>query len=751
MINRRVAALLVFIAAPLAACVSGTSGSGDSNPNAGFQARFVPLGGVMPFPNDLYFNGSTTGTLNIPGSATVPQNAPLLALNHLDGFGTESDIDIYFTAPVDKTTLTPANVIVLQVSSDASTKAVTGFVKPLVPGTDYSIALSAGIDSNNQIVTIKPLKPLAPSTVNPTTHVATPSTYLVIVTNGVKDSSGDAVTASSDYSTILAADLPALTKTGVDPTKIAMATTDPLFPVAEFSLGQIAVAAGAGVTPTNIAVTFSFSTAYLNISLGQLAATVAPTTQPTGTGIFTTGKTVCDILVASGQLPNATACALVPGSTDADVYAGDVALPYYLAVPTATNPTAALTDFWKNAKGGDTAISATDATSFLPKATVPQNVIPILVAIPNAGSVCGGTPPGGSWPVAIFQHGITRNREDMLAMASGLAAQACIAVIAIDLPLHGVTDTTDPFYKNQLFKGTAVAAALTAPVSERTFDMDLENNTTLAAGPDGKIDSSGAWFINLTSTITSRDNLREGAADLLNLVATLPNLHAVGAATTSFDSSEVFYVGHSLGGIVGTTFLGADTESGAPKIVAAVLANPGGHIAELLRNSAEFEPIIDGQLAANGLVKGSQAYYDFYSEAQAAVEDGDPANYAAFAVAGHPIHMLEVVGGLNGAADTCNLPDQVVPNTSTDLLASIMGLVQIDSSSAGNKFIVRFLAGDHGSFLSPAVPASCTNNTTNQGIYGAVTVEMQTEMGTFLGSGGTGVTINNTPPIIKAP
>ena len=753
MINRRVAALLVFIAAPLAACVSGTSGTGDPNPNAGFQARFAPLGGIMPFPNDLYFNGSTTGTLNIPGSATVPQNAPLLALNHLDGFGTESDINIYFTAPVDKTTLTPTNVIVLQVSSDPATKAVTGAsTPPLVPGKDYSIALSAGIDSNNQIVTIKPLKPLAPSTVNPSTHVATPSTYLVIVTDGVKDMSGATVSASSDYSTILAADLPALTKTGADPTKIAMAKTDPLFPVAEFSLGQIAVAAGAGVDPTKIAVTFSFSTAYLNISLAQLAATVAPTAQPTtGTGIFFTNKTVCDILVASGQLPNTAACVLVPGSGDADVYAGDLALPYYLAVPSATNPTAALTDFWKNAKGGDTAISATDATSFLPKATVAQNIIPILVTIPNAGSVCGGTMPGGGWPVVVFQHGITRNREDMLAMASGLAAQACIAVVAIDLPLHGVTNKTDPFYKNQLFKGTPAAAALTLPVSERTFDMDLENNTTLAAGPDGNIDSSGAWFINLTNTITSRDNLREGAADLINLVATLPTLHTVGASTGSFDGSAVFYVGHSLGGIVGTTFLGADTASGAPKIVAATLANPGGHIAELLRNSAEFEPIIDGQLAANGLVKGSQAYYDFYSEAQAVVEDGDPANYAALAVAGHPIHMLEVVGGLNGAADTCNLPDQVVPNISTDLLASIMGLVQVDSSSAGSKFIVRFLAGDHGSILSPSVPANCTNNTTNQGIYGAVTVEMQTEMVSFLASGGTALPVNNSPPIIKAP
>ena len=53
-----------------------------------------------------------------------------------------------------------------------------------------------------------------------------------------------------------------------------------------------------------------------------------------------------------------------------------------------------------------------------------------------------------------------------------------------------------------------------------------ETNTTLPPA-DGNIDASGAQFINLTSTITSRDNLREGAADLINLVATLPNLAAI--------------------------------------------------------------------------------------------------------------------------------------------------------------------------------------------------------------------------------
>ena len=697
MINRRVAALLVLVA-PLAACVSGSESTTPSpNPNAAFTARFAPLDGIMPFPNDLYFNGSKTGTLNIPGSALVPQNAPLLELNHLDGFGTQSDISIYFTQPVDATTLA-TGVVVLQVTSDATTKAVTGVTKPLIPGTDYSIGLSPGLDSGGEIVTIKPLHPLVASTVTGGT-TPKPATYLVIVTTGVKSSAGTAVAPSSDYSTVVAADVPALSPTP-NPLKINMAATDPLFPVAEFTLGQLAVAAAAGVTPDKVAVTFSFSTAYLGVTLGDISATA---TASTGA-------------VAATGLNTHNLEAALPGI--ADVYAGVVTIPYYLSVPSAGNPTAALTGYWHGSvHGGDTSV-----LDPLPKATSNQT-IPVLVTVPNANAGCGATPAGG-WPVVIFQHGITQNRTNVIAVADALA-QACFAAVAIDLPLHGITDTstdvaTNPFYQNQLFKGTPAAALMTG---ERTFNMDLENNTTLAAGSDGQVDSSGAWFINLTSTVTSRDNLREAAADLISLTRTI---QAGGIAGAPLNGAHIAFVGHSLGAIVGSTYLAVD-----PTAIAGVLGMPGGHIAELLRNSAEFGPIIDGQLAANGLVKGSQSYYDFYSEAQAMVEDGDPANYFTFTVAQHPVHIIEVVG--DGTAS--NPPDQVVPNIATDALigqtniTTPVSALGLNAIAAGAPTLAQFTAGDHGSLLDPTPPT-----TAQAAVYLAVTTEMQKEMANLVGS-----------------
>ena len=736
MIIRRIAVLLALFV-PLASCVTGTN---TSTPGV-FQAKFAPLFDILPFPNDIYFNHSdgsanTTGTLSILpiGSSTTGPNAPLAALDHLDGFGTQSDIDIYFNQSVDVTTVA-ANVVVLKVASDPLTKAVNplGTVTPLVPGTDYSIGLSAANDDGGQTVVIKPLKPLAASTVVGVTP--TPATYLVIVKGGLKDTNGDAVTASSDFATVIAADTPNGTlATSVGQIQLPAGANPALLPVAQFTLPQLLVAAGAGVTPNNVALTFSFSTAYLGLTLAELSAGATATTQPAGVGIVDTGNTVCAVLVASGQLPSAAACAAVPGSTATEVFAGTVAIPYYLKVPTMGNPTAALTDYWQTAAGGDTTV-----LNPLPAQTVPQNVIPILVALPKSGGPCTNGP---SWPTVIFQHGITRNREDMLGIASTLvmggAPSFCTAVVAIDLPLHGVTNKSDPFY---------------VPGHERTFDMDLENNTTLAAGPDGNIDTSGAWFINLTSTITSRDNLREGAADLINLTATLPNLTA---GTNTFNSAAVFFVGHSLGGIVGTDFLGADTAGhalGGPlRIKGAVLANPGGHISELLRNSPAFGPVIDGQLAVNGLAKGTLGYYAFYNEAQAAAEDGDPGNYAALASGGHLVHMLEVVGGL----DTGSPPDQVVPNSATDVLIGQMGITTTVSTvgphaiAVGAPTLAQFTSGDHGSVLSPAAPSGAASADVTA--YAAVTTEMQTEIIKLFGSiaAGTPATIVTSNTYLSA-
>ncbi|MGB9429503.1 MAG: alpha/beta fold hydrolase [Gammaproteobacteria bacterium] len=707
--NRRALVLLSALALILTACVHGNNATNSQNAGqaSAFQVRYAPLSGVGPFPNDLYFNGSTTGTVNIPFASTTaaasPANAATAAINHLDGFGTQSVINAYFTESLDPTSLNADDVFVFKVTANPQNKAIdpTKGATPLVPGadcsaasTDYTVGVSAATDSGGTVMNITPCKPLAGG-----------STYLVVLTNGIKDANGDAAAPSSDYALIQAADLPVLSGGQMGTTGNAQ-----LDQVALFTLPQLAVAAGAKINPQSIVLTFSFSTQYIGATLGTLAATAQPTAQPQGAGIIDTTLTVAQALQAGGQTPPAVAQL-------AELYAGDVALPYYLPVPTAANPTAPLTGFWHTANGDDTTV-----LSPLPAATVAQNVIPILVSIPNATSGC--TQPAGGWKTVIFQHGITRNREDMLAIAGSFASQ-CFAVVAIDIPLHGITNTADPLYQ----KG-----------HERTFD--LPEFPPFFPTASSTIAPSGTYFFNLSSLLTLRDDFREAAADLINLTATVPTLVAVNSPTNptvfnKFDGSELFFVGHSLGGIVGITFLGVDGR----KIVAATLANPGGDISQLVLNSQSFLPQINAGLQAQGVLPGTQFYDDYFRNAQTVIDDGDPANYAAAATVNDPIHMIEVVGGF----DACSLPDTVVPNSATQLLTNLMGLTLISNPgpnpvAAHAGVLVQFTSGDHGSILNPAPPSACPQDAP---VFGAVTQEMQSEAVSLAATNGAAVIISS--------
>ena len=334
------------------------------------------------------------------------------------------------------------------------------------------------------------------------------------------------------------------------------------------------------------------------------------------------------------------------------------------------------------------------------------------MTVPNATSLAA-TPPAAGWPVVIFQHGITRNREDLLAVADTLA-DAGFAAIAIDLPLHGVTSTTDPLKaeSNPAF-GDDV---------ERTFNLDFANNTTGAAGADGSIDSSGTHFINLTSLLTSRDNVRQGVSDLLTLRKSLASI-----TTVPLNISQVGFIGHSLGGIVGTVYLGAETTS-----TPASLVTTGGGIARLLDASPSFSPIIHAGLANAGLVQGSAGYDLFMANAQTMLDAADPINWGAKAAQTHPLHMIEVVG-LNGVGSDQVIPNRVAlaPLSGTEPLASIMGLKAVAQTTAGSDGIVRFTSGVHGSVLDPTVSFDAT-------------AEMQLELAAFQVARGTAITVRNT-------
>ena len=422
---------------------SGNGNPGGATPpaqNAATVALFQPLQGLLPYPTDLYFSGSTDGTLNIqPANSLSPLQS---GVNALDGFSTNAVIRARFASPLNAASLTAANVRVLQVTVDNTTKATTGVTRPLVLGTDaatadFSVGLATDLGVGNTILEIRPLKPLVPST------GATNVGYLVLLTNGITTAAGAAATPDDDYANIKAA-LPTC----------ATITNTSLNGICKLTGAHLQIAQAIGVSPANVVLSFSFSTQATRDTMNVLASPSITTARP--------------IVVQNTHATTQAVSTSLPGH--ADLYVGTFTIPYYLTRPTQANPTAPLTQSWQ---GNPSPLDATSRllTRFNPLPVATETIqIPIFITVPNAASTGHGVKPAGGWPAIIFQHGLTRDRIDAVGIADSAADFGNYVVVAIDLPLHGIPGPTAP------------DGAFYQPGRERTFDLDLVNNTTLAAG-----------------------------------------------------------------------------------------------------------------------------------------------------------------------------------------------------------------------------------------------------------------------------
>ncbi len=714
----------------LSACGGGTGNQSQIGGNAGDNPQTfdslsvfdpVPISTAdsasIPFPFDGLFAGFSDPTLNIPN----PRNAPFVkAANLGDGFSTTASLFFDMTGFVDLATVTPNLLIV---------NSATGAV--LKPGIDYALQGSpattavgtAQVPINRQRtrVLIEPLKPLAPST-----------RYLVAFKTGAKNSEGKGVLASAAFRVLRSAtpvsqqSEPILASySAAQKATLEQLRSQLIRPVVE-AFGQLA-----SIPETDLVLAWSFTTGSTDKTLKALAAAATPRfTQLQNTGANTS------IIGAPGI---------------ADIYSGVIQVPYYLANSGGNaNSTAPLSTFWAaDATKPDTAakfLGQVPCGAFAVGATLPDGqtakpststtlcfplpvkktdeLIPLLVTVPNANS--GQTKPANGWPVVIFQHGITRNRGDALAVAPALAA-AGFVVVAIDLPLHGIVPSSP-------------LAALRQAGRERTFDLDLVNNSTTAPGPDGTPDSSGQHFVNLASLITSRDNLRQAEIDLVSLSKSIASIDTDGDGVPDLDASQVRFLGHSLGGVVGGTYLALDDSVGA-----ATLAMPGMGIGKLLDASNAFGPVIAAGLAASGVNEGTDDYETFIRFAQTLVDAADPVNYLVDLKAKHPLHLIEVVNdttlpNVAVAGPTRVGQDKVTITgflSGTDPMIALLGLdvigplspplaTQTQKTSAKLQVATVFATGNHGSILDPS--GSDSNAATTQ--------EMQRQTANFLKSNG---------------
>ena len=658
---------LTLVSLAAAAVVSGCEGGSSEGPppitftppaapaGTGFVAMYAPPVDNVPYPNDLY---NPTGTkLNVPVKVTSPLSS---ALNTLDGFSTIAVISAPFNGPLDPASLIPWNPLTMGPTGAAAASIVVLNATagtPLIPGTDYTVRISAAAGSGNSLLEIVPLKPLAPRT-----------RYAFIVTNRVRSTANVAAGADLVFGAVRDTYLAGGTSVPGQP------ALNPLFQVIP---PLLEAARALGIQPNNVVVAWTMLTQSTTDVLDVVDATTAA--RPA-------------VLASAGI----TTAQLGPGFQGiASIYTGYLDIAYY------GDPANPLTSFWVSSS-----LAPPNVQNPTPIARVPNKRIPLLATLPN-----NQQQPAAGWPVVIFVHGVTLNRTVMLAMADSFAA-AGFAVVAIDLPLHGITDTTSPFYQGP---GSPFGN------NERHFNMDNVGAVGVFA-PDGKIDN-GWQILNVANPLNARDHIRQAVADTIALKRTLPTLNFPdGDANPDLDSNRIHFVGSSLGSIISGVFLGLDTD-----IQTATLQSPAGPWTSILTDpqAIDFGQPIRNALAAQGLPFGTIGFDNFVRDLQTVIDPVDPVNYAIDAAASHPIHVIEVLG------------DTAVPNRPTDYIAQLWGLPSVSTTTPATpappatvEGIVRFKAGVHSSLFNPQPNP-------------AVTTEMQQQTVFYAASGGSQIRIND--------
>ncbi|MFT6897048.1 MAG: Pla-1/cef family extracellular lipase [Paraglaciecola sp.] len=386
--------------------------------------------------------------------------------------------------------------------------------------------------------------------------------------------------------------------------------------------------------------------------------------------------------------------------------------------------------------------------------TVPDEGVIALISAATSGAVPALTKPATGLPVVIFQHGITGSKENTLALSAALSL-AGFASAAIDHPLHGERGFT-------LQDGTVVSATSHSPTD----------------------------YMNLTSLLTARDNLRQSIVDTMGFRLSL-NAMADTTGLIDLDLSKVHFIAQSLGSITGTGSVAIANASLPGDLAAfnsmyaietAVLNVPAGGAGNFLLESADFGPLIKGSLLAASsedfvafltqyatanevsaeaalrpafvafaesltveqLAAINATFSSFAFAAQTVLDAADPVNYAASLTATTPTLMQLMVGGGTNDDGTTALTDQVNPvQTTLPLsggipLSTLMGLPQVSSSvqsDTDTNGVVYLTSGEHQSLLNPSPSAATTG-------------ELQNEAVQYFLSGGSNIIIAN-PDVVK--
>ena len=583
--------------------------------------------GSLPFPNDLYFDQGSIeggdGTLLDHAHPTIGLGTDVLranaasvedALDTLDGFGTTTAIFFFFSGPLDAASL-PASPVLAPAVSDSV------FCVNASTGTAVPIALKFGVDTRiPNVLSILPLpgRPLDPQT-----------TYACVVRTAVTGG-GQAVQPSADWVSV---------RDGTSANDDADTLYDP----------AIAVLGAHGVPANQIAGMTVFTTQSTASDLLSIQSTVLP-----GIAMPSADFTSRPELVFDDPTKLASLLGTAPHGHIGKIATGFYGSPRFTTHdPNGDGP---LGDFPTPPDFINCATPCETTDESFVRDPQGRPLIQDTPQIPFTVVVPTGTPPATGWPVIIQQHGLGGQRDTVVLFGEADAA-AGFASIGIDASGHGY----------RYFDCTPAAVC----------SADTANNFGGTAIPDGFADGSNVGFLTVNlgffegfhNFLAVRDHFRQTYADLLSLVRLIKSGSIDTGLVTHLDGGNIFYMGHSLGGLMGSGFVPIE-----PDLKASLLNATGGGLTNLLFLNSS----IGG--GALSLVTGILGL--------------DPANvFDAFAIQPNLTQtIIDPADGLNSAslllAPAAGTPrnviqvedfgDQVVPNQANEALAAASGLQIFD-------------------------------------------------------------------------
>ncbi len=683
--------------------VVGCGSDSQTGPTSTNAVLFDPSTSTVPLPNILatatakdpltQYTNPATGVVG-PRPANTPLTPPE-ALAYVNKYevgstnavaGLTAPIYIRVTSPLDPASVTAANIKVFQLTPDSTSSSATennplGF-------TDVTGMFTLQYAAGSTDIFLFPNFPLTPG-----------ARYLYLVTNRVLDAATGKPVCSSTYFDAMKAPLPLVgpfapleairDNVYTDTTRsviklrgyakvmddlIAATATTTVASRSDIVLLGRFITSGAGGILKDVAsaaslmpVESALRSFAAGASLGGLSGkswtnsltattTLTPAAYWAATGAGTAPSTVASVV--TGNI-NSAELSIDPVIARATANASTMDLT---AVTGAYNPAAGVVQPFR---------SSGILTGYY-HATRP---VPFVYIVPT------GTAPAGGWPLVIFQHGITSQKEHVVAVAGALTA-AGYAVVAIDLPMHGALSPTH-----------AIASGDSATVIAQKQAL------------------WGQDFIALGAPLATRSNIQQAAFHLNRLEFTLlaGGFDSLGADAPNRTTARPKLVAQSLGSIVGAYYLAGNTTlatSGLPYTqltlnadMKGFLSVPGGRLAYLLKDSPSFSGSINAGLAASGIIVGTPTYNQFFLVTQSVVDPADPASMTTPLGSGLPsrlsgrIAIQEAVG------------DQVIPNDFTRFLGNALGGRGI-LGTAGAAVAPGFKQLGYRGAATPRIPSS---------------------------------------------